>query len=44
MVWEQTLLEKQAKVRERRVLRRWRNFFQAIMLRVQLREEYGDYD
>jgi len=44
VTWQQTLLEKQAKARGQRVLRRWRTLFQGVMLGAQLLEEYGDHD
>ncbi|CAM9124322.1 unnamed protein product [Scytosiphon promiscuus] len=42
--WEQTLLEKRAKAREQKVLRRWRTLFKGVLLGAQLLEEYGDHD
>eukprot|EP00752_Nemacystus_decipiens_P004132 g3781.t1 len=44
MTWQQTLLEKQAKARVQKVLRRWRTLFQGVLLGAQLLEEYGDHN
>lgn len=42
--WEQTLLEKRAKARGQKVLRRWRTLFKGVLLGAQLLEEYGDHE
>lgn len=42
--WEQVILEKKAKVREQRLLKRWRNLVLGVLEGKRILDEYGSHN
>lgn len=44
MAWEQAILEKRAKAREQKLLKRWRTLILGVLEGKRILEEYGSHN